>query len=138
MTIFQREKRIRELVESIRKLSFSDALFRVFEELKLNKETIARRAFMPVRNIYRYLNEGVTPELDNLVKLLLAMNIPLRLSEALLYSAGYILNSSAKNVLYSILLENHSAVGGILEANEIIEEYNRTVGKEVIPLFSLR
>ena len=53
MTIFQREKRIRELVESIRKLSFSDALFRVFEELKLNKETIARRAFMPVRNIYK-------------------------------------------------------------------------------------
>ena len=90
-----------------------------------------------VRNIYRYLNEGVTPELDNLVKLLLAMNIPLRLSEALLYSAGYILNSSAKNVLYSILLENHSAVGGILEANEIIEEYNRTVRKEVIPLFKL-
>ena len=84
------------------------------------------------------INEGVTPELDNLVKLLLAMNIPIRLSEALLYSAGYILNSSAKNVMYSILLENYKALGGILEANEIIEEYNRTAGKEIIPLFTLR
>lgn len=138
VSIMKHEKRIHELEQIIRQLPLNDALHTVFEEFSLKKEAVAKRAFMPVEYLYRYINKSVIPELDNLVKLLLAMDIPFRLSDALLYTAGYVLRSNDRDVMYSVLLENHKAVGGVIEANEMIEEYNRTAGKQVIPLFKLK
>lgn len=88
------------------------------------------------KEYFYYLN-GIIPKKKSLVQMLIAMELPLEVSLALIHAAGYSLSASSADVFYRTLLENPKAVD-VFEANEMIEEYNRTVGKEIIPLFSLR
>ena len=123
------------IAASICNLRWEKALETTFNRFGLKKEQVANAAFMNVRNIYRYLN-GIIPQKKSLVQLLIAMELPLEVSLALIHAAGYSLSASSADVFYRTLLENPKAVN-VLEANEMIEEYNRQVGKNAIPLFKL-
>lgn len=123
MTIYKKLKRISYLEGAIHSLSFSKSLELVFKEYKLNIETVSKAAFIDKRDLYRYLGENVIPRKSNLVKLLLAMKIPYRVSLSLLYAAGLTLNSSNQDVFFSVLLENPNCIS-ILDANDMVAEYN--------------
>lgn len=124
------------IAASICNLRWEKALETTFDVFGFKKEQVANAAYMNVRNIYRYLS-GIIPQKKSLVQLLIAMELPLDVSLALIHAAGYSLSASSADVFYRTLLENPKAVD-VLEANEMIEEYNLTAGKEVIPLFTLR
>lgn len=126
---------IRKLEESIRSSSFGDGLFNVVQSKNCSIDRLAEKASLDKRNIYRYMNEGIIPKKRHLVQLLVAMNLPYRISTALLYSAGYTLNSSDADVFYSLLLENPGLLT-IDEANEMIFEINEKSCKTIIPEFN--
>ena len=134
MKIKDKIKNIRELEIKIRTVSFGDALYYVLEQYNIKVESLAAKASIDKRNIYRYLNNGVIPKKGALVQLLIALGLSYTISVELLRSAGYALNSSYPDVFYSIMLENPGTLT-VAEANELIIEMNESIGRSEIPEF---
>lgn len=131
------QQSIKELAQTIRKLSFSEALSTVLREFEIRKERLAYDSCIGLGTLYKYLRGENNPSKESIIKLLLVARLPEAINESLLYSMGMVLNDSVEDRFYSELLQCPKALT-IEDANELIEEKNRTLrGQRKIPHFTV-
>ena len=130
------EREICELSEIIKTESFSLALAHVLEFFNTNKAELMKACCLDPSCIYKYLEYKAMPTKRTLILICIVAGWPAQVSYSLLYTAGFVLNSSATDMFFDDLLQN-SKKTDIYQVNKLIEEHNKSAGRIVVPLFKM-
>lgn len=105
-------------------ISFSEALFRLIDNLNLEDTTVYKRSQLSRKLFSKLKNKDYRPSKKTILALCMGMRLDLEQAEDLLDKAGFSLsNSQLLDVIVSYFIENKNY--DIFELNEILYEYDQ-------------
>lgn len=105
-------------------ISFSEALFRLIDNLNLEDTTVYKRSQLSRKLFSKLKNKDYRPSKKTILALCMGMRLDLEQTEDLLDKAGFSLsNSQLLDVIVSYFIENKNY--DIFELNEILYEYDQ-------------
>ena len=130
------EAEINALAKQIKYEDFYLAIYNVLSFFGTNTQKLMRDCALDSSTIYKYTENKARPLKRTLLLICIVAGWPTQVSYALLYSAGFVLNTSSQDKFYNGLLQKpHEST--IYEVNEKIEKWNQSTGGEKLPLFNL-
>lgn len=132
----QKQEDIKKLSEMIRRLPFYSAFRSVLFEFGIRKERLAVNCCFSISNLYHYCSGDSEPTKRTLILIALMAQFPAEISHALMYSLGVQFNNSVADQFFARLITDSQPMT-IYELNSRIEDENRSLGEDVIPMFKV-